>query len=87
MDALHSRIYQYPTSAIKQNDRKINYRDFLMSAEYEGCIEAVKRIVPRIDMDKIGAFIDDSAVSVRTAKKVLQVLYKGEVRSDPCAGT
>lgn len=59
-DALHSRIYQYPTSAIKQNDRKINYRDFLMSAEYEGCNEAVKRIVPRIDMDKIGAFIDES---------------------------
>ncbi len=58
-DALHSRIYQYPTSAIKQNGRKINYRDFLMSAEYEGCNEAVKRIVPQIDMDKIGTFIDE----------------------------
>lgn len=57
-DALNARIYQFPTSAIKQNDRKINYRDFLMSAEYEGCNEAVKRIVPRIDLDKIGVLID-----------------------------
>lgn len=58
-DALHSRIYQYPTSVIKQNGRKINYRDFLMSTEYEGCNEAVKRIVPRIDMGKISAFIEE----------------------------
>lgn len=58
-DALHSRIYQYPTSVIKQNNKKINYRDFLMRGEYDGCNEAVKRIVPRINMDKIGAFIDE----------------------------
>ena len=56
-DALHARIYQYPTSAIKQSDRKINYRDFLMAAEYEGCNEAVKRIVPRVDMGAVDAFI------------------------------
>ena len=58
-DALHSRVYQYPTSAIKQNNKKINYRIFLMSAEYEGCNEAVKRIVPRIDMEKISIFISE----------------------------
>lgn len=58
-DALNARIYQFPTSAIKQNDRKINYRDFLMRAEYEGCNEAIKRIVPQIDLDKIRAFIDE----------------------------
>ena len=57
-DALHARVYQYPTSAIKQNDRKINYRDFLMHAEYEGCKEALKRIIPRIKMDEINALID-----------------------------
>lgn len=59
-DALHPRIYLYPTSAIKQNDRKINYRDFLMSAEYESCSEAVKRIVHRIDMEVISEFIDST---------------------------
>ena len=28
-----------------------------MAAEYEGCNEAVKRIVPRVDMDAVDAFI------------------------------
>ncbi len=59
-DALNARIYQYPTSAIKQNDRKINYYNFLMSAEYDGCNEAVKRIVPQIDMDEISAFFEEA---------------------------
>lgn len=58
-DVLNARIYQYPTSAIKQNDRKINYYDFLMSGEYKGCNEAVKRITPRINMDEISMFIDE----------------------------
>ena len=30
-DELNARIYRFPTSAIKQNDRKINYYDFLMA--------------------------------------------------------
>ena len=59
-DALHARIYQFPTSAIRQYDRKINYRDFLMKAEYEGCNEAVRRIVPRIDMNAISEFLDET---------------------------
>ena len=59
-DALHARIYQFPTSAIRQYDRKINYRDFLMKAEYEGCNEAVRRIVPRIDMNVISEFLDET---------------------------
>ena len=57
-DALNARIYQFPTSAIKLNDRKINYYDFLMKAEYPECNEAVCRIVPRIDMDEIVEFIE-----------------------------
>ena len=56
---LNARIYQFPTSAIKNNGRKINYYDFLMSAEHEACNEAILRIVPRIDMEKICAFVDE----------------------------
>ena len=58
-DELNARIYRFPTSAIKQNDQKINYYDFLKSAENEDCCEAVRRIVPRIHMTEISAFIDD----------------------------
>lgn len=58
-DALNARIYQFPTSALRQDGKKINYYDFLKSAENEDYSEAVKRIVPRINMEEISAFIDD----------------------------
>jgi len=56
---LNARIYQFPTSAIKLNGKKINYYDFLMVAEYKECNEALGRIVSKIDMKKIRNFIDD----------------------------
>lgn len=52
------RIFRFPTSALKQRGRKINYYDFLLRAEDEDCGQAVKRIYERVDMGKIGAFID-----------------------------
>ena len=58
-EELHARIYQFPTSAIKLNGRKINYYDFLSKAQNEDCNEALKRIVPRINMEEIGKLIDE----------------------------
>lgn len=55
---LHARIFRFPTSAIKYNDRKINYYDFLTAGENDDCNAALQRIVPRINMDAIHAFID-----------------------------
>ena len=55
---LHARVYQFPTSAIRLRGRKINYYDFLNSGENEDCNDALLRIVPRIDMEKIARFID-----------------------------
>ncbi|MCI9083732.1 MAG: hypothetical protein HFI70_15995 [Lachnospiraceae bacterium] len=52
-DALNQRVFQFPTSAVKLNGRKINYYDFLMKAEYVGCNAAVKRIYGRLDLEKI----------------------------------
>lgn len=57
---LHARIYQFPTSAIKLNGRKINYYDFLNSTTNEDCHEALKRIVPKISMKKIKELIDST---------------------------
>ena len=57
-EALNLRIYRFPTSAIKLNGNKINYYDFLSSAEYEDCNQAVRHIYERADMNKISAFID-----------------------------
>lgn len=58
-DELNARIYQFPTSAIKLNGKKINYYDFITSCTSEECNQAVKHIVPKIDMVQISAFIDE----------------------------
>ncbi len=57
-DALHARIYQYPTSAIKIDDRKINYHDFIKSNKYAGCKDAIARLRAKIDFSTIDALID-----------------------------
>ena len=57
---MNARIFQFPTSAIKQNGRKINYYDFLTAGEYDECNAAVERIVPRINMQEISDVINDT---------------------------
>lgn len=58
-DELNARIFQFPTSAIKLNDRKINYFDFIMSGKFGGCNSAIAEIVPKVDMAAIKSFIAD----------------------------
>jgi len=53
------RIFRFPTSALKQRGRKINYYDFLLRAEDEDCGQAVRRIYERVDMEQIGALIEE----------------------------
>lgn len=58
-DDLNARVYQFPTSAIKESNKKINYFDFLAKCNNDDCNAAVKRIVKKIDLDEINDFIDD----------------------------
>ena len=57
-DVMNARVYQFPTSAIKLDGRKINYYDFLMSAEEPECNAAIQRMVPKINLEQIG-FIEE----------------------------
>ncbi len=56
---MNARIYQFPTSAIKLDGRKINYYNFLMSVEEPECIEAIQRMVPKINLEQIKSFIEE----------------------------
>ena len=40
----NARIYDFPTSAILQNGRRINYYTFIKSHEFEECDKAIERI-------------------------------------------
>jgi len=52
------RIYNIPLSAIMQDGKKIKYFDYISSLQNEDCNRALKRIIPRIDMEKIKEIID-----------------------------
>lgn len=60
IDEQNVRIYQIPLSGIKINGAKINYYDFIYSLENNDCNEALKRILPKIDLNKIYRIIDNT---------------------------
>ena len=57
---LNKRIYDIPLSAIHLNGKKIRYFDFISSLQYTECNEALRRIVPCIDMEAIEALVEDT---------------------------
>lgn len=57
---LNFRIYEIPTSAIMINGKKIKYFDFISSLQNEGCNRALKRIVPRINMEQIQRIVENT---------------------------
>ena len=55
-DELNARIYTFPSSMLKINGRKINYRDFVAARSDPGLVEALDRLLPRIrllDFDRL----------------------------------
>lgn len=54
------RIFQMPLSGIKQDGQKINYYDFIYAGKNPGCNAALKRILPKIDIERINQLIDDT---------------------------
>ena len=54
------RTFSIPLSSIKVNGRKINYFDFISSLENADCNKALKRILPKINMDAIFRIVDET---------------------------
>ena len=57
---LEIRIFERPLSGIKINGQKIQYFKFISSLENTDCNKALKRILPRIDMNKIYKIVDET---------------------------
>lgn len=54
------RIFSIPLSGIRLRGQKINYFEFISSLEYDDCNRALKRMVPKIDMEKINRIVDET---------------------------
>ncbi len=75
-DMLHARIFQFPTSAIKLNGRKTNYYDYLTTTDNPDCQEALIRIFPRINLDKINAVVESIPCITDLQKEFYRVYIK-----------
>ena len=72
--------YVFPTSAIKLNDKKINYYEYISSLENKDCNDALIRNFPKINMAKIENIIDEteeiSDIRKEFYKKILKLRYE-----------
>ena len=57
---LEKRIYDIPLSAIQIDGKKIRYFDFISSLCNEDCNAALRRICPRISLDRINEIIENT---------------------------
>ena len=77
---IDKRIYQFPTSHIKVKNKKSSYFEVISSLQFEACNEALKRIVPRIDLERINRIIDEieeiSELRKQFYKNMLQQRYE-----------
>jgi len=79
-EEIDKRIYQFPTSHIKVKNRKSSYFEVVSSLQFEACNDALKRIVPRIDLERINKIIDEieeiSELRKQFYKTMLQQRYE-----------
>lgn len=66
-------------SCIKEDGKKINYMSYIKSLKNAECTNAVKRLIPNIDINKIIEFIDNisciSNIRKNFYKKILMIRY------------
>ena len=77
---MEARIFVFPTSALKINDKKINYFDYISSLQNEDCNQALLRMFPKINMQEIYSFIDAtpfiSEIRKEFYKKIVRMRYE-----------
>lgn len=71
---IHNRIYNKPTSTITEEERRINYYEFISSLKNKDCNEALNRIVPKINLQEIMDEISDMPIISEIRKQFYKVL-------------
>lgn len=75
-DEMNLRIYSIPTSALMLNGKRIRYFDYINSLENKDCNEALKRIFPKIDMEKIQNIVDETPYITELQKEFLNTMLE-----------
>lgn len=75
-EELNTRIYDFPTSSIVENRKRINYYNFFKSHKYTECDKAIKRIKERINFNDINKLINDLDCITNNHKDFLKLILK-----------
>jgi hypothetical protein len=73
---MEARLFVYPTSAIQQEGKKLNYFQFLMTTESRECLDALKRIGGGADLSKILSVIDETPYISDMHKRFLGTMVR-----------
>jgi len=73
---MDQRIFDFPTSAILQNGKRINYYLFIKSKKYEMCEKARKEISDLVNLNKINKLIDEIDFITPKHKLFLKTIIK-----------
>lgn len=71
-EEIDKRVYVFPNSALKIDNAKINYYNYISSLENDLCNEALLRIFPKINLNKINEFIDN----ISEISEIRKLFYK-----------
>ena len=66
------RVYEFPSSAIFNNGKRINYFDFILSGINDDCTRSLLKLSDKINMVKINELIDD----IECISDLEKVFYK-----------
>lgn len=75
-EKINQRIFVFPNSALKQNNKKINYFDFINGLRNKDCNDALKRSVGRINLRKINDVIEAMPMASNLRKTFYQEMIK-----------
>ena len=73
---MNARVFDIPTSAILIDGKRANYHKVITSLEYKDCNKAIKRIVPKIQLDDINKLIDNVEELSHLKKEFLKKVLK-----------
>lgn len=73
---LEVRIFERPLSGIKINGQKIQYFKFISSLENDDCNKSLKRILPKIDMEKIYKIVDETPFISNLQKEFYKTMLR-----------
>ena len=72
---MENRIYVFPNSALKENDKKINYLDFLSHTRDKDCLNALMYVWNHYDKNKVFDILSETEMS-ETKKVFYGIMIK-----------